>query len=252
MVFRNGALFLFKAFGIRVFVDWTWFLVAAFFVQQMNDLFDNSWWALVTYLGFFGIVLLHEYGHALACKSVGGRAKRIMLWPLGGIAYVNPPPRPGAVLWCIVAGPLVNVILIPVSIVAYLAVVGVSQDGPLTDLQTTVAMLTVINLTVLAFNLLPIYPLDGGRILESILWFFIGRAKALHIASVTGMVFGILGGLAALLGGIGNIWLIVIAVFVVMQAYNGYRVAQQMIADEKMLNPWQRRKPGQRVIRRQA
>lgn len=241
MVFRNGALFLFKAFGIRVFVDWMWFLVAAFFVQRMAPMFHNDWWALVTYVGFFGIVLLHEYGHALACRSVGGTAKRIILWPLGGIAYVNPPPRPGAVLWCIVAGPLVNVVLIPVTAAAYLIVVGSTPTNEFSDLQTTVAMLTVINVTVLAFNLLPIYPLDGGRILESVLWMVIGRAQALRVAAITGMVFGVLGGLAALAGVFSNVWIIVIAVFVVIQAWNGYKIANQMIAHERMLNPWQRK-----------
>src|SRR5213078_4291206 len=69
----------------------------------------------------FAIVLLHEFGHALACRQVGGRADRILLWPLGGVAFVDPPPRAGAMLWSIVAGPLVNVLLAPVTIGAYLA-----------------------------------------------------------------------------------------------------------------------------------
>src|SRR5579864_5360255 len=58
------------------------------------------------------VVLLHEYGHALACRQVGGTADRIVLWPLGGVAYVNPPPRAAATLWSIAAGPLVNVALL--------------------------------------------------------------------------------------------------------------------------------------------
>ena len=64
-------------------------------------------------------MLLHEFGHALACRQVGGVANRIVLWPLGGIAYVNPPPRPGAVLWSIAAGPLVNVALVPITLGLY-------------------------------------------------------------------------------------------------------------------------------------
>jgi Zn-dependent protease len=58
--------------------------------------------------------LFHEFGHALACRQVGGQADLIVLWPLGGVAYVSPPPRPGALLWRIAAGPLVNVLLVPV------------------------------------------------------------------------------------------------------------------------------------------
>ena len=66
------------------------------------------------FLGCFCIVLTHEFGHQLACRSVGGKTHDIVLWPLGGVAYVSPPQRPGAQLWSIAAGPLVNVVLIPI------------------------------------------------------------------------------------------------------------------------------------------
>ena len=69
---------------------------------------------MLEYLALFLIVLMHEFGHALACRQVGGTANRIVLWPLGGVAYVNPPQRPGATLWSIVAGPLVNVVFLPI------------------------------------------------------------------------------------------------------------------------------------------
>ena len=64
-------------------------------------------------LALFLIVLMHEFGHQLACRQVGGQTHDIMLWPLGGVAYVSPPQRPGAQLWSIAAGPLVNVALFP-------------------------------------------------------------------------------------------------------------------------------------------
>ena len=69
---------------------------------------------MLEYLALFFIVMLHEFGHALACRQVGGTANQIVLWPLGGVAYVDPPPRPGATLWSIAAGPLVNVALLPI------------------------------------------------------------------------------------------------------------------------------------------
>ena len=78
-------------------------------------------WNVLEYLALFAIVLLHEFGHALACRQVGGKANQIVLWPLGGVAYVAPPPRPGATLWSIAAGPLVNVALAPVLIGALFA-----------------------------------------------------------------------------------------------------------------------------------
>src|SRR5437667_12799407 len=71
-------------------------------------------WNIAEYLTLFLIVTLHEFGHALACRQVGGTANRIVLWPLGGATYMSPPPRPDATLWCSAARPLVNVDLPPV------------------------------------------------------------------------------------------------------------------------------------------
>src|SRR4029077_19800622 len=81
--------------------------------QRLNN-YHSRIFAVYEYLALFGIVLLHEFGHALACRQTGGIANQIVLWPLGGIALVEPPRRPGAVLWSIAAGPLVNVALLPI------------------------------------------------------------------------------------------------------------------------------------------
>src|SRR5205823_188694 len=74
----------------------------------------NYVWNALEVLVLFLIVLIHEFGHQLACRQVGGKTHDIVLFPLGGIAYVSPPEHPGPQLWSIAAGPLVNVILIPV------------------------------------------------------------------------------------------------------------------------------------------
>src|SRR4029453_6669674 len=111
---QNGSIRLIRLFGIDVYLHWTWLLVAYFQVTRQSD-YRSPGWKVAEYLTLFGIVLCHEFGHALACRAVGGTANRIMLWPFGGIAFVNPPPRPGALLWSIAAGPLVNVILVPVT-----------------------------------------------------------------------------------------------------------------------------------------
>src|SRR6476659_7321383 len=97
----NGSFRLFHLAGITVYLHWTWFLVAYFQIQNPVNHYESTIWNVLEYLTLFGIVLLHEFGHALACRSVGGRAERIVLWPLGGIAFVSPPPRPGPVLWSI-------------------------------------------------------------------------------------------------------------------------------------------------------
>src|SRR5262249_31039768 len=127
---RSGSFRLFRVAGITVFVHWMWFLVAFIEVQWRSDVYTSRVWNVLEYLSLFGIVLLHEFGHALACRSVGGTARHILLWPLGGIAYVSPPARPGAVLWSIAAGPLVNALFV-LALLALLLGRGISLAEPL-------------------------------------------------------------------------------------------------------------------------
>src|SRR5712671_4133354 len=108
---RQGSFRLFRFLGIDVFLHWSWFLVAVYEIQSRAGTYSSVTWNILEYLALFGIVTIHEFGHSLACRQVGGRADRIVLWPLGGVAYVDPPPRPGPTLWSIAAGPLVNVAL---------------------------------------------------------------------------------------------------------------------------------------------
>jgi Zn-dependent protease len=178
----------FEFSGIEVFLHFSWFLVAAFEVQSRRGQYSSIVWNVLEYLSLFLIVTMHEFGHALACRQVGGRASRILLWPMGGVAYVDPPPRAGAMLWSIAAGPLVNVVLLPVLMVAWSAVslAGVTAANP--DLIHFVQAVTRINVGLLIFNLLPVYPPDGGQILRSLLWFVVGRARSLMAAAVIGLL----------------------------------------------------------------
>ena len=112
--FQNGSVRLFRFAGIDLFLHWSWFVVAAYEINGRTGAYSSLTWNVLEYLSLFLIVMLHEFGHALACRQVGGNASRIVLWPLGGVAYVDPPPRPGATLWSIAAGPLVNVALVPI------------------------------------------------------------------------------------------------------------------------------------------
>src|SRR5271167_3293458 len=133
----RGSFRLFQFAGITVFLHWSWLLVAYFqIVNRNNRLFHYDFyaWNVLEYVTLFGIVLLHEFGHALACRQVGGQAEQIVLWPLGGVAYVQPPPRPGALLWSIAAGPLVNVILLPITIVAIVIAAGANWGETYPDL----------------------------------------------------------------------------------------------------------------------
>ena len=184
----KGSIRLFHLAGIDVFLHWSWFFVAALEISMRGRRYPSIAWNIAEYLTLFLIVTLHEFGHALACRQVGGTANRIMLWPLGGVAYVDPPPRPAATLWSIAAGPLVNVVLLGVS--AALAFWGQHAGWRLAAPHAYKLLWAVcfINLGLLVFNLLPIYPLDGGQILRSLLWFVLGRARSLKVVAVLGLL----------------------------------------------------------------
>src|SRR5438270_13504105 len=112
---REGSVHLFRFAGVDVFLHWSWFVVAIIEIQSRSGRYTSLAWNIAEYLALFLIVTLHEFGHALACRQVGGTANKIVPWPLGGVAYVNPPPPPGAMLWTIAAGPLVTGGLLAVS-----------------------------------------------------------------------------------------------------------------------------------------
>ncbi len=239
----NGSLRLTRIRGITVYLHWSWFLLLAIELFSRGG-YQSMGWNVVEYLTIFAIVTTHEFGHALACRSVGGRADTIVLWPLGGIAFVSPPRRPGAVLWSIAAGPLVNVALVPVTLALYLMLGQPAAGAPRTDLQEYFLALLLINTGLLLFNLLPVYPLDGGQIVQSILWFFLGQARSLRIVAVLGMICGALGLVAA-----GWLFLqtkdplpFLVAAFVVYQAWIGFKAARHLAVLEQFeamqANPW--------------
>ena len=234
---QGGSIRLFRVAGIDVFLHWSWFLVAVYEVQVWRSLFSSPIWAVLLYLGLFVLVTMHEFGHALACRQVGGRAERIVLWPLGGIAFVSPPPRAGAMLWSIAAGPMVNLLLLPILTYAQHAAGRAGWVNTNVDAYLVLLWLWRINLMLLLFNLLPIYPLDGGQIVRALLWFPLGQIRSLFIATGIGFV----GGGALLLWAFSqqSIWIGIMAFFLLSQAAVGWRQAQylKMEATEAMCVP---------------
>src|SRR2546429_3304530 len=190
---KQGSVRLFRIAGIDVYLHWLWFLVAAYEIQDRKGSYSSLTWNAVEYLSLFVIVTMHEFGHALACRQVGGTANQIVLWPLGGVAYVDPPPRPGAMLWSIAAGPLVNVALVPVLYVMGIGDRSLGWAEAMPNAHALLGAVGFINKVLLIFNLLPIYPLDGGQILRSLLWFGVGRARSLTAAVTVGFA-GVAGG----------------------------------------------------------
>jgi Zn-dependent protease len=227
---RSGSLRLFRLAGIEVFVHWSWFLVGWYEINQRSRQYSSLAWNIAEYLALFATVLMHEFGHSLACRQVGGKADQIVLWPLGGVAYVSPPQRPGAMLWSIAAGPLVNVALLAVFLLLSLFA---GRSGLVSeDVQGFVQAMVYLNAGLLLFNLLPVYPLDGGQILRSLLWFVIGRAKSLLVSSVIGFI-GVAGllGLAVLQQ---SMWLGIMAAFIGMNCWQGWKHARVLATVEKV------------------
>jgi Zn-dependent protease len=227
----DGSLPLFRFAGIRVSLHWSWFLVAIYVVTSRAGQYSSLGWNAIEYLSLFCIVLLHEFGHALACRQTGGYADRIILWPLGGIAFVAPPPRAGAHLWSIAAGPLVNVVLVPVLFLLHWQAdsLGLLDQSP--DFGSFLFELQRINLLLLIFNLLPIYPLDGGQIVRSLLWFGVGPVNSLWIASGLGLI-----GIAALVGlaiWSSSLWLGIMAIFLFSSCFSAFRAAAQQRREDR-------------------
>jgi Zn-dependent protease len=228
---KGGSFKIFTLAGIGVYVHWMWFLAALYSIQYRTHVYSSLIWNVFEYLSLFGIVLTHEFGHQLACRSVGGKTHDIVLWLLGGVAYVSPPQRPGAQLWSIAAGPLVNVVLIPVLsvLVSVSSHLGWYDTNP--NAYELIHNVWRINIGLLIFNMMPVYPLDGGQILRSLLWFPFGRANSLLAASIIGFI-----GLAGLVllavlmffssgGQSSAIWLGLMAVFIATSCWGGLKHA---------------------------
>lgn len=185
--------------GIRIGINWSWLIVfalivwslaAAVFPSQNPGLSDAEYvaMAVAAALLFFASLLLHELGHALQAKRDGLEIEGINLWLFGGVAqFKGGFPSAGAEFRIAIAGPLVSLVLgVLFVLVAALAGLPNAVDG-------VVAWLGFTNLILLAFNLLPALPLDGGRVLRSALWYFRGDLPwATWLASAVGRGFGFL------------------------------------------------------------
>jgi Zn-dependent protease len=223
---KNGAFRIFSLAGIGVYVHWSWFLVAIYSVQYRTHQYDSVVWNVAEYLALFLIVLTHEFGHQLACRQVGGQTHDIVLWPLGGVAYVSPPERPGAQLWSIAAGPLVNVVLVP--LLAGLLYFGKALGWFSVYSESYQLLKTIwyMNFGLLIFNLMPVYPLDGGQILRSLLWFVFGRVNSLFAATIIGFI-----GVAGIIGLAiywQSLWTGIMGAFILMNCWKGLKHAQAL------------------------
>ncbi len=246
--------------GIEIGINWSvlallallmWTLATGVFPSTNPGLGDNAYFAMavVSSLAFFASILLHELGHALQARRDGMEIDGITLWMFGGVArFAGMFPSAGAEFRIAVAGPIVSALLA----VGFLGAALI--PGIPVHVDAVCSWLGITNLFLLAFNLLPALPLDGGRILRSILWGWRGDLlSATRIAATTGKVLA--SGLIALgvlttiyWDGFSGLWLVVIGWFVLqaagaegryveMEARRAMRVRDMMVTDLIALSP---------------
>lgn len=217
----SWAVPLFTASGIRVKVHVLFIiLVITQLIWSASGSKIGPGYAALGMALLFVIVLLHEFGHCFACRWVKGEADEILMWPLGGLAMCRPPGTWQAHLVTAVGGPLVNVILLPILGGALLAL-GKGWESVFFNPFTPRVPLAVMdswgmialwwayytNLILLAFNVLcPVFPLDGGRILQCLLWARMGFERSMDVATRIGLVgagvlfiMGMVGGQTAMM-----------------------------------------------------
>lgn len=204
----KGSIRLFTVFGISINIHATFFLL--FFLVMSGGI---KWFALIIAVFFF--VTLHELCHSLAAKRFGIDVREITLLPIGGIASMTKiPEKPGQELAISLAGPMFNLAVIIIFYFPLKSILGADiLFNPSTRTwPTTIAYAYWINLMLAGFNLLPAFPMDGGRILRALLALKLGYQKATKIAVNFGHVFAVI---FAYFGIVQfNIILIIIAIFI--------------------------------------
>lgn len=206
-----------RLFGVTVRFHFTFVLLLVFLTVMGLGAKQSSAASALYIIGLFASVLLHELGHAAVGKIYGIRTIDIVMFPIGGVARVEKNPKPAQELWIALAGPLVNVVIALVML-AFLyyrrQIVGVHDLIDPTD-ANLIQRIAFGNLILAAFNLLPAFPMDGGRVLRAILARFKSEDEATRIAAWAGRM------LAISMGFYGLIWMQFMIVFVAFFVYLG-------------------------------
>lgn len=247
---------LFKLSGFQVWIDWSWLLLAVLVAWSLRDSVfpamvpkqtEAVYWAMGVFgaIGLFISIVVHEFAHSVVARKRGLPMAGITLFIFGGVAEMTEEPaQPGTEFWMAIAGPITSIAIGGVCLLAAKALS--FQALP----AAVFAYLGYVNLVLAAFNLVPAFPLDGGRVLRSVLWHFNGNLqKSTHIASIVGSSFGLLLmalGLLRFLGGdfVGGVWSFLIGSFLRNAAEGTYRqlIVRRALEGEKV-SRFMNRKP---------
>jgi Zn-dependent protease len=211
-VLGGGSITLFHIRGIRIAVDWSWFIVLFLVIIWMSQFFGDLLGesgssttpfvlAVLSAIGFFGSILLHELGHAFVALRNGIGITSIQLWIFGGMARMDREAEsPGVELRVALAGPAVTLALVVLLTAGGILAGGgeefrkaalVESSSGASGVLAMVAWLASINFLVLIFNLLPAFPMDGGRVARAVAWWRTGdRGAATRFAAGLGRIFG--------------------------------------------------------------
>ena len=236
----TGTVPLFTAFGIRVQAHAS-LIVTVVLVLVFGLGPGFTWQDRVGSMAIlFIVVLLHEFGHCFAARWVGGDADEIVMHPLGGLALASPPRRPLPTFITVAGGPAVNVVICLLCGAILWLLTGWLPWNPFRfqpigsfaswfNVWWYAGWIYQISYALLIFNLLPIYPLDGGQMLQTILWPKFGYYKSMNFSCITGMVGSVLGGMIAI--ATGKIGLAILAIFGFLTCLN---MRRQLLA----AGPW--------------
>ena len=238
---------LFKMFGFQVRIDFSWIIIAVLiawslstglFPFQYEGLATSTYWmmGIVGALGLFLSIILHEFSHSLVARKHGMPMKGITLFIFGGMAEMSDePPSPKAEFTMAAAGPISSLLIAGFFYLIYTAGVGLGISDPVNGV---IQYLALINLILAVFNTVPAFPLDGGRVLRSILWRIKGNLRwATRVSSTIGSGFGValilLGIFNVLFVGnfVGGMWWFLIGMFL----YNAARMSYQQLLTRKAL-----------------
>jgi len=212
---------LISILGVKVYLHWSFLLLITWIlIMQVAERADmrQMVWAVAAVLSIFACVVLHELGHALVAARFKIRTSYILLWPLGGMTIMERrPASPAEDISIGLAGPVVNILIalltlpfIKIYVPFWQAAAVINSVGPFNFFL----YLHTINMILAVFNLLPAFPMDGGRVLKGLLGLFLPAPRATRIALVTGQVLAVVFIIAGILS--FNLSLPLIGIFILL------------------------------------
>lgn len=222
--------------GIKIKVHWTFLFLIIWIVfdeLKRGGTTDSILFNTAFVLALFICVVLHELGHALAAKRFGINTKKIILLPIGGMASLDRiPESPKQELLVTIAGPLINVIIaillyfiVPVQEYMFFNFTETSETFMSISLQNFLFYIFIVNVGLVVFNIIPAFPMDGGRIFRALLTMKTDRVKATQITSRIGKFIAVI---LLLVGLLYNSFLIFIALFIFLGVYDENHIAQHL------------------------